>query len=498
MSIPAPGSPIGALRVATAGTRSHLSRLARSGRAWLIAPRLYVVGATLPREELARRHVLGVIGHVWPGAVLCDRSGWAGPVPVDGWLFLCHPDPPRRSDLRLPGLTLSPRVGPGHLPGDIAFPDVDAHQAGLARALIENVTLAGRPPSGRPARQAGTAAVEDRIDELIRISGEGRIRLALAQVDTIADHLPARSVAAVRQRLAAVLGTRTGPAPPSVRLAARLAGTPFDAHRLNLLSTLITELERCAPLPRPDLEQRASWRPFFEAYFSNYIEGTEFGVEEARRIVVDGHVPAARPKDAHDVAATHRLIVDPVASNETPATPGDLLDITRARHAVLMAARPETRPGAFKDRPNFVGSYRFVEPDLVEGTLRHGFTRLDRLTDPMHRAIAVMFLLTDCHPFVDGNGRVARLLANAELSRAGQIRVIIPTVFRNNYLAALSGTSRGMGRGQTLISVVEYAQRWTAATDWSSYDSAVAQLERSHAFVDPSLAEASGQRLRLP
>ena len=31
--------------------------------------------------------------------------------------------------------------------------------------------------------------------------------------------------------------------------------------------------------------------PFFESYFSNFIEGTEFGVEEARKIAVDGEVP---------------------------------------------------------------------------------------------------------------------------------------------------------------------------------------------------------------
>ncbi|MBA3249688.1 MAG: Fic family protein [Geodermatophilaceae bacterium] len=320
----------------------------------------------------------------------------------------------------------------------------------------------------------------------------------LAQLDAIAPQLPARQVAVVRERLVAVLGTRTGRIPMSARLAARLAGTPFDAHRLDLLSSLVAELERSAPLPRPDLERHGSWRPFFEAYFSNYIEGTEFGVEEARRIVLEDVVPAGRPRDAHDVTATHRLIVDPVTAAGTPTTPEELLDIARARHAVLMAARPDKRPGMFKATPNFVGSHRFVEPGLLEGTLRKGFVFMSRLTDPLHRAVAIMFLMTECHPFDDGNGRVARLLANAELSRAGQVRLIIPTVFRNNYLAALSGTSRGFGQGQSLISVLQFAQAWTAAIDWTTYEGACADLGRSNAFEDPVLAEASGRRLRLP
>ena len=38
--------------------------------------------------------------------------------------------------------------------------------------------------------------------------------------------------------------------------------------------------------------------------------------------------------------------------------------------------------------------------------------------------------------FDDGNGRLARIMVNAELSAAGQVRVVIPTSFRDNYLAA--------------------------------------------------------------
>lgn len=494
-----PPPPHGVLRVATPSTRAHLSRLTRAGRAWSLAPRLYVEGASLPRESVARHHALAVIDHVWPGAVLCDRSGLSGPVPIDGWMFLCHPQPARSSDLTMPGLVLSPRVGPGPLPGDIPLPGLDVHQAGQVRTLVENVSAAGRPPApGRPPRRAGTRAVEDRIDELARTGGAGRITTLLSQLDVVAGHLPTRAVALVRMRLAALLGTTGGNTPTSVRLAARLAGSPFDAHRLSLMTALVETLERTAPVSRPTLGGEPAWEPFFEAYFSNFIEGTEFGLDEARRIVLDDAAPAARPQDAHDVTATYRLAVDPVSSRETPSTADDLVDLLRSRHAVLMAARPEKRPGEFKVHANFAGGYRFVEPELLVGTLRRGFDAAAPLTDPLHRAIATMFLLTECHPFDDGNGRIARLLANAELSRAGQVRLVIPTVYRNNYLAALAGTSQGAGRGESLVSTLQYAQRWTAAIDWSDYERARRQIEGSNGFLDPGLAEASGRRLRLP
>src|SRR3546814_9762249 len=38
---------------------------------------------------------------------------------------------------------------------------------------------------------------------------------------------------------------------------------------------------------------------FFEAYFSNFIEGTEFSVGEAREIVFEGAIPAERRSEEH-------------------------------------------------------------------------------------------------------------------------------------------------------------------------------------------------------
>lgn len=495
----APSHPAGYLQIGSPTTKSHLSRLAKSGRALRIAHGIYVVGASLPPEALARHHALAIAALVWPGAVLSDRSGFSGPVPVNGWIFLCHPDPPRASDLSLPGLTISPRIGPGQCPGDIALPG-GLFQAGTARSLVENVNRTGRPPADRPARQAGTSAVEDRIDELARTGGAGRIRNVLSQLDVIAAQFDPRAVDLARRRLAAVLGTASGDAPASARLKARLAGQPYDEHRIQLFTALLTTLEHTAPIPVPALgpAQRWQWLPFFEAYFSNFIEGTEFGVEEARRIAIDGFVPAARPADAHDISATYRLVCDPALRSRTPATAGELLDMLRDHHAILMAARPDKRPGLFKETPNYAGGYQFVTPDLLEGTLRRGFTALDTLTDPFQRAVAMMFLLTECHPFDDGNGRISRTFSNAELSIAGQVRIIIPTVYRNNYLAALSGLSNQAGTGQSLIAVLQFGQRWTSRIDWSRFETANELLTSSNAYLDPNLAESTGQRLIFP
>lgn len=45
---------------------------------------------------------------------------------------------------------------------------------------------------------------------------------------------------------------------------------------------------------------------------------------------------------------------------------------------------------------------------------------------PFARAVFMMFMVSEVHPLDDGNGRVACVMMNAELSANGEQRVIIP------------------------------------------------------------------------
>lgn len=488
--------PHGVLEWTTGSSRPRLSRLAKSGKAIRLLPGLYAIGATLPPEQLARHHLNEIVNHVWSGGVICGRSAFDGGIPADGKFFVAHPNPARKTDLHLPGLTIVPVVGPSTLPGDMPMPN-GLNMSGPARVLVENVDVQGHPARFR----TGTRAVENRIDELARSGGAGRIRTILSQLDVIAVSFEPSAVEAVRTRLVALLGsfseTITAISP---RYAARLSGSPFDARRIEMLEGLISIIEARPPRPNPAGPplSRWEWLAFFESYFSNFIEGTEFGVNEARRIAVDGVIPGARPEDAHDVAATYRLAVDPQDRVRVPKSGEDLIEILKSRHRTLMAARPDKHPGDFKELLNYAGGYMFVEPALLEGTLVRGFIVVNRLLDPFARAVAMMALVTECHPFDDGNGRVARLTSNAELSAAGEVRILVPTVYRNNYLSGLSAFSNSSGRGESLIAVMEYAHRWTSSIDWSTYERADELLNISNAYLDPGIAESTGRRLAFP
>ncbi len=163
-----------------------------------------------------------------------------------------------------------------------------------------------------------------------------------------------------------------------------------------------------------------------------------------------------------------------------------------------MRGRPDKRPGAWKTENNRVGLYDFVAPDLLEGTLLKGFGRLAELPEGIARALYAMIVVTEVHPFEDGNGRVARLMMNAELSAVGAARIVIPSVYRNEYLAGLRRVSITDGDLTAYLRVMIHAWRWTAAMPWNDATAADGRFIATKALMDSTDAEISGARLELP
>src|SRR2546430_16834549 len=101
--------------------------------------------------------------------------------------------------------------------------------------------------------------------------------------------------------------------------------------------------------PWKTVGQTSVKQAFFKAYFSNFIEGTEFAVDEARAIVFEGVIPRNRPADAHDVLGTFRLVSDAKEMERLSQSPEAFLDLLRQRHRTIMGGRPEASPGELKE-----------------------------------------------------------------------------------------------------------------------------------------------------
>lgn len=115
-----------------------------------------------------------------------------------------------------------------------------------------------------------------------------------------------------------------------------------------------SELER-RPVPDRTAQANATLA-FFEAYCSNFIEGTEFSGEEAAQTVFDGVIPNERPEDAHDVLETFRVVSGLSQLRVLPTDVGGFRELLQGRHASAMEARPDKVPGAFKERGNQAGA----------------------------------------------------------------------------------------------------------------------------------------------
>lgn len=268
---------------------------------------------------------------------------------------------------------------------------------------------------------------------------------------------------------------------------ARAAGLPYDTERLHLFEVLRAELARQQFAERPAANDPERLFAFFEAYFSNWIEGTEFDVEEAERIIFTGRVPAQRPADAHDIRGTFEAITDPALGIQPPGSADELESYAREAHRRIMGGRPAIRPGEYKEQANRAGMTTFVSPELVRGTLREGFSAYQTLPPGLARAIYAMFLLAEVHPFADGNGRVARVLMNAELSATGSCRVIVPMSFRDEYMSALRALSHNENP-RTLWRMIDRVQRWAALMTWVGHDRVLALMHQTNALVSPERA----------
>ena len=185
------------------------------------------------------------------------------------------------------------------------------------------------------------------IDRLCRVDGEAKLVGYREQAERVASVVgtTAADLAVLARVIGVALGSRQAPVAARA-LATRQAGRPYDEERVERFERLVRALREAAPQSRPiDRNDPERYRvlPFFKAYFSNYIEGTEFALGEAAALV-DSHVqPANRPADAHDLVGTFTIVADDAEMSR------------RFDSAAPATARPGSRHrAARRDRPTCV------------------------------------------------------------------------------------------------------------------------------------------------
>ncbi len=338
---------------------------------------------------------------------------------------------------------------------------------------------------------------EEWLERIARSAGEEELLRIRDKARQIA---PGLNLQSEQHRLddliASLLGT--GEAALATDAArARNARALYDSNRLVLFERLHGALSgHLAPRVTEKSDPNRVFA-FFEAYFSNFIEGTEFDLKEAQEIIFEGAMPAERRADAHDILGTFEVLTDPNMRARVPVSADDFIDIAIELNRRILRGRPEVNPGQFKTVTNRAGGTIFVSPEMVEGTLREAWSLYATLAPGFARAIFALFSLAEVHPFADGNGRAARALSNAELSAAGECRLLIPLAFRPDYLGALRTLSRQENPGP-LLRVGERLQHWSALIDFSDMKSVIDQMRGTNALIPSDQAEDEGLILHDP
>lgn len=435
----------------------------------------------LPEPEwpaLIARERIRVLAALFPQAVIGPRTAFAGGMPTPEGLFFLTDTYTRR--VRLPGLTVQLVAGPKPARGDMPMMGRELYFPSPARLLLENLSIS----RASIAKSAGKAAVEQRLIEICDARGEDALGPLRDEARALAPTLGReREFERLDGLIGGVLGTRKT-AMLTAAGKAMAADIPYDAHRLALFEKLAQQL-RAVPLKQPPevakSERSRTHFAFLESYFSNFIEGTEFDVSDARAFVLEGKPITDRPKDSHDIIGVFRQALDAGWANQTLASGEPVLNQLRDRHADQMKERPEVDPGAFKTQANRAGNTEFVAPRLVRGTLVEGSRLMPTVPPGTARALMAMFIVSEVHPFTDGNGRLARLTMNAELSVVKACRIIVPTLFREEYLDCLRVLTRE-GDPKPFLDAMQHLHAWTAAFDYDDLDRVIADMKACNAF----------------
>ncbi len=201
-------------------------------------------------------------------------------------------------------------------------------------------------------------------------------------------------------------------------------------------------------------------------YNTNRIEGNTLTYHETELLLVFGRASGGRPMrhyeemKAHDAAIEH---VRHLARAERVLGEGDVRDLNAillkepfwhvARTPDGQRTRKRIVPGTYKTQPNHVRTaagelHRFAEPEETPAEMER-WTREFRL-GLERRGIPLPLFLAESHwsflrihPFDDGNGRTARLLANYVLLRLGLPPMVIETADRDRYIGALQHADAG-------------------------------------------------------
>lgn len=218
----------------------------------------------------------------------------------------------------------------------------------------------------------------------------------------------------------------------------------FDS-RIPDCDKLQKKIQAHRPLTSDELRQLREYYRIGLTWSSNALEGNSLTETETKVVIEDGITIGGKPLRDHYEAAGHSEAYDLLQrlAGGTAITEADIL----ALHRLFYHRIDEDNAGKYRAvRIIVTGTdFAFPPPSRIKPLMKHfvsGIPALRETCHPVEVAALIHARLVNIHPFVDGNGRAARLLMNLSLMQSGFPITIIPPVLRSEYLDAVKSGNR--------------------------------------------------------
>ncbi|WP_067515021.1 Fic family protein [Endozoicomonas ascidiicola] len=215
-----------------------------------------------------------------------------------------------------------------------------------------------------------------------------------------------------------------------------------NKYRFDKIDALKQQLDALRPLPKESVRSLHEALVLEWTYHSNAIEGNTLTLKETK-VVLEGITIGGKTLREHFEAINHREAIDWVESligrNEPLSE-----RLVKSIHQLVLKNIDDDNAGRYRQENVIIAGAEHTPPDHY-----HLPQRMNELVEwyqqssdplsyhPLERSARLHVDFVGIHPFVDGNGRTARLLMNFDLMGSGYLPVIIRKESRLAYYEAL-------------------------------------------------------------
>ena len=211
-------------------------------------------------------------------------------------------------------------------------------------------------------------------------------------------------------------------------------------NRIKEIDELKVKIDKHRPLTKHALEQLKAYYRIGLTYSSNAIEGNSLTETETKIVIEDGITIGGKSLKDHYEAMGHSeafsFLYD-LAKNKM-ITKADILKL----HYLFYYRIDENNAGKYRKVNVLITGSTFKPPAHSEVSalmkkLTDNIPAMQKKYHPVEFSARIHKELVTIHPFVDGNGRAARLVMNLALLQTGYVITIIPPILRNDYINAI-------------------------------------------------------------